>query len=433
MNNNKSLLNNVNQYYSRAATSQSQNVVIESGRGAYLYDANGKRYIDLLASASSVNTGHCHPHVVRAIQKQAAKLIQYTPTYFANSTEAKLIPRLAKLAPMSGPVEISWGTSGSAAADSIIKFARGYTHRQYVISYTGACHGSTYGGASASGSLDQIRHIGPLLPGMVKVPYPVPWLRLRGESEDQFIDRMFQEFLLSFKTYVPADETAVIMIEPIQGDNGIVKAPTRYLQQVTKFAHQHGILLAVDEVNQGMGRSGKWWSVQHFPGVEPDLLTSGKSLASGMPLSAIMGRKQIMESLVFPENTSTTAGNPVTAAACSATLDVIENEHLITRSRKLGKVAQKFFTGEQKRYPFIGDVRMYGLNGGIDVINPKTGNFDPQLANKIITSIVKQGVIMSTTNASVLRFQPPLVIKRSTLDTAFDIIDKAFQKVNASL
>ena len=277
--------------FSTAARIKYYDIVIDHGHGAIITDVEGNDYIDLLASASSTNTGHAHPRIVKAIQDQAAKIIQYTPAYFANSQAARLAPRLAALAPMSGPVEVAWGNSGSDANDAIIKFARAYTGRQYMVSFTGAYHGSTYGSMTLSSvTLNMSRKMGPLLPDVVKVPFPSPWDRLPDESEDQFVDRMFAAFKQPFETYLPAEETAAILIEPIQGDGGIVKTPTAYLRRVYDFAKEHGILFAIDEVNQGMGRTGKWWSIQNFPGIEPDLMSVGKSLASGMPLSAIIGR-----------------------------------------------------------------------------------------------------------------------------------------------
>ncbi len=176
MSENQRLLANESAAFSKAARVKYYNIVIESGKGAVITDADGKSYIDLLASASATNTGHSHPHVVKAVQDQAAKLLQYTPAYFANENAAKLAPRLAALAPISGPTALAWGNSGSDANDAIIKFARAYTGRQYIVSFTGAYHGSTYGSISVSSvSLNMSRKIGPLLPGIVKVPYPDPW------------------------------------------------------------------------------------------------------------------------------------------------------------------------------------------------------------------------------------------------------------------
>ncbi len=418
--------------FSSAARIKYYDIVIDHGHGAIITDVEGHDYIDLLASASSTNTGHAHPRIVKAITDQAAKIIQYTPAYFANSQAARLAPRLAALAPISGPVEVGWGNSGSDANDAIIKFARAYTGRQYLVSFTGAYHGSTYGSMTLSAvTLNMTRKMGPLLPGIVKVPFPSPWYKLKGESEAAFVDRMFAAFKLPFETYLPAEETAAILIEPIQGDGGIVKTPPAFMQKVYDFAKAHGILFAIDEVNQGMGRTGKWWSIQNFPGIEPDLMSVGKSLASGMPLSAVVGRREIMESLGPAANVYTTAGNPVTTAAANATLDVMKDEHLVERSARLGKKAAAFFKKEQAQYDFIGDVRMYGLDGGIDIIDPQTGKGDTVATTKLMYRIFELGAIIISLRGSILRFQPPLVITEEQLGQAFGMIDQAFSELAA--
>lgn len=408
-------------------------IVIDHGHGAVLTDVEGHQYLDLLASASSTNTGHTHPKVVQAIQHQAAKLIQYTPAYFANTSAAKLAPKLASLAPISGPVEISWGNSGSDANDAIIKFARAATGRQYVVSFTGAYHGSTYGSMSASAvSLNMTRKMGPLLPGMVKVPFPSPWLKEAGESEDHFVERFFAAFKLPFETYLPADEVAVILVEPIQGDGGIAMMPPAFMTKIYQFAKAHGILFAIDEINQGLGRTGKWWSIQHFPGIEPDLMSVGKSLASGLPLSAVIGRRAVMEALGAPAHLFTTAGNPVTTAAALATLDVIEEEDLVARSARLGEEARQFFTAAQAKYDFIGDVRMYGLNGGIDIVDPQTGQPDPIATTKLIYRVFELGALIISLRGNILRFQPPLVITEEQLAQSFAIFTQAFDELAAN-
>ena len=408
-------------------------IVIDHGHGAVLTDVEGHQYLDLLASASSTNTGHTHPKVVQAIQHQAAKLIQYTPAYFANTSAAKLAPKLASLAPISGPVEISWGNSGSDANDAIIKFARAATGRQYVVSFTGAYHGSTYGSMSASAvSLNMTRKMGPLLPGMVKVPFPSPWLKEAGESEEHFVNRFFAAFKLPFETYLPADEVAVILVEPIQGDGGIAMMPPAFMTKIYQFAKAHGILFAIDEINQGLGRTGKWWSIQHFPGIEPDLMSVGKSLASGLPLSAVIGRRAVMEALGAPAHLFTTAGNPVTTAAALATLNVIEEEDLVARSARLGEEARQFFTAAQAKYDFIGDVRMYGLNGGIDIVDPQTGQPDPTATTKLIYRVFELGALIISLRGNILRFQPPLVITEDQLAQAFAIFTQAFDELAAN-
>lgn len=426
MENNQRILANEKEAFATAARVKYYDIVIDSGHGAILTDVDGNEYIDLLASASSTNTGHSHPKVVKAIQEQAQKLIQYTPAYFANSQAARLAPRLAKLAPMSGPTEVVWGNSGSDANDAIIKFARAYTGRPYIVSFTGAYHGSTYGSMTLSSvSLNMARKMGPLLPGVVKVPFPDPWDKLPDETDEQFVDRYFKMFKLPFETYLPVEEVAAVLIEPIQGDGGIVKTPPEFMKKIYQFAKDNGILFAVDEVNQGMGRTGKWWSIQNFE-LEPDLMSVGKSLASGLPLSAVIGRKEIMESLGAPANVYTTAGNPVTTAAANATLDVIEEEHLLERSTKLGEKAKQFFNEEKEKYDFIGGVRMYGLDGGIDIVDPQTGKGDTEMTTKIMYRVFELGAIIISLRGNILRFQPPLVITEEELDQAFAILDQAF-------
>lgn len=429
MEKNKQILAKEQEAFATAARIKYYDIVLDHGKGAILTDVDGNDYIDLLASASSTNTGHCHPKVVKAIQDQAQKLIQYTPAYFANSQAARLAPRLAALAPMSGPVEVAWGNSGSDANDGIIKFARAYTGRPYMVSFTGAYHGSTFGSMTLSGvSLNMTRKMGPLLPGVVKVPFPDPWDKLPNENDDDFAERYFKLFKLPFETYLPADETAAVLIEPIQGDGGIVKTPPQFMQKVYDFCKANGILFAIDEVNQGMGRTGKWWSIQNFAGIEPDLMAVGKSLASGLPLSAVVGRKEVMESLGAPANVYTTAGNPVTTAAANATIDVIKDEHLLERSQKLGAKAKQFFDAEKEKFDFIGGVRMYGLDGGIDIIDPATGKGDDEATTKIMYRVFELGAIIISLRGHILRFQPPLVITEEELDRAFAMLDQAFSE-----
>ncbi|BDR58405.1 aspartate aminotransferase family protein [Xylocopilactobacillus apicola] len=431
LNENQKLLNSENKVLAPATRIQYFDLVVASGKGAVLTDLDGKEYVDLLASASATNTGHSHPHVVEAICQQAKQIIQYTPAYFANEPAARLATRLAELAPISGPVRVGWGNSGSDANDAIIKYARAYTKRPYIVSFTGAYHGSTYGSISISAvSLNMSRKIGPLLPDIVKVPYPDPSKKPANETLNDFVDRYWEAFKLPFETYLPVEEVAAIIIEPIQGDGGIIKAPDEYMQRLYKFAHDHGILFAIDEVNQGLGRTGKWWSIQHF-NLEPDIMTVGKSIASGLPLSAVIGRAEILDSLDSPANTYTTAGNPVTTAAANATLDVIENEHLVERSEKLGKLAQEFFDQEKDKYDFIGDVRFYGLNGGVDIVDPQTHQPDSDATNMIIYRMFELGVVVISLRGYTLRIQPPLVITEEQLQHVFTAFKQTFSELAA--
>ncbi|KRN98321.1 4-aminobutyrate aminotransferase [Companilactobacillus kimchiensis] len=381
----------------------------------------------MLASASAINVGHTNEKVVKAIQEQAEKLIHYTPAYFHHRPGQELAERLAKLVPGTDK-QVAFSNSGSEANDAIIKFSRAYTGRQYIVSYMDSYHGSTYGSMSLSGvSLNMTRKMGPLLPGIVHVPYPDLYRRYPNETEHDVAIRSFKEFKEPFESFLPADEVACVLIEPIQGDGGIRKAPEEYMQLVYKFCHENGILFAVDEINQGMGRTGKMWSYQQFNNIEPDLMSVGKSLASGMPLSATIGKKEIMESLDSPAHTFTTAGNPICCAASMATLDVLEDEELLDRSTSEGAYAEERFLEMQKHYREIGDVRMYGLDGGIELVTDRVSKEpNSDFANKVIYYAFQHGVVIITLKGNILRFQPPLVISRDELDRALNVLDDAF-------
>lgn len=323
---------------------------------------------------------------------------------------------------------VSFGLTGSDANDAIIKFSRAYTDRQYIVSFMGSYHGSTYGSMSLSGtSLNMTRKMGPMLPGVVHVPYPDLYRRLPGESEHDVAMRYFDSFKKPFESFLPADEVACVLIEPIQGDGGIVKAPEEFMQLVYKFCHENGILFAVDEVNQGLGRTGKMWGIQQYDNIEPDLMSVGKSIAAGMPLSAVVGKKEVMQSLEAPANVFTTAANPVCCAASLATLDILEEEDLVNKSKVDGEYAKQQFLDMQKRHPNIGDVRMWGLNGGIELVKDReTKEADPDFATKVIYYAFQHGVVIITLCGNILRFQPPLVITREQLDKAFAVLDDAF-------
>jgi len=421
------LIQNENKYYAQASRINYYDLVIESAHDATLVDADGNEYIDLLASASAINVGHTNEKVVKAIQAQAEKLIHYTPAYFHHRPGQELAERLAKSVPGSEK-KVVFSNSGSEANDAIVKFARAYTGRQYIVSYMDAYHGSTFGSMALSGvSLNMTRKMGPLMPGVVHVPYPDLYRRYPNETEHDVALRYFDAFKEPFESFLPPDEVACVLIEPIQGDGGIRKAPEEYMKLVYDYCHEHGILFAVDEINQGMGRTGKMWSYQQFDGIEPDLMSVGKSLASGMPLSATIGRKEIMESLDSPAHVFTTAGNPVCCAASLATLDVLEEEDLLEKSTEGGFHAEKRFKDMQKHYPEIGDVRMYGLDGGIELVKDRDSKEpNPDFANKVIYYAFQHGVVMITLKGNILRFQPPLVISREELDKALDVLDDAF-------
>lgn len=405
-------------------------ICLESAKGAILKDLDGNEYIDLLATASAMNVGHSHPKVVAAMEKQMKTLLHYTPAYFYNPKVEQLAQKLIDLTPGDFEKKVLFGNSGSDANDGMMKFARAYTGRKTIVSFVGAYHGSTYGSMTLSAvSLNMRRKMTPLVSGVEYIPFPNTYDRKENESEKEFVDRYWGYFENALNTYLPIDEIAGIIIEAIQGDGGFLKMPQEYMDRLYKFTRDHNIVFAVDEINQGLGRTGKMWSIEHF-GIAPDILTTAKSLASGMPLSAIVGRKEIMDSLEAPGHLFTTSGNPVCCAAALASFDIIEEENLVEKSRKDGEYVRERFEKMQEKYPVIGDVRIYGLNGGVELVKDrKTKEPDSESASKLITYLMQNGVLMITVKGNVLRFQPPLVITRDQLDKALDTIEKGFSEL----
>ena len=426
----KEMVEKADSVYASAGQIRYFDLCLDSAKGAILKDLDGNEYIDLLATASAMNVGHSHPKVLKAMKEQMEKLLHYTPAYFYNPKVEELAKRLIESTPGDFEKRVIFGNSGSDSNDAMIKFSRAYTGRQTIVSFTGAYHGSTYGSMTLSAvSLNMRRNMTPLVAGVEYMPFPNSYDRREDESEEDFVNRYWSYFEDALNTYLPADEIAGIIIEPIQGDGGFLKAPKGYMDRLYQFTRENNIVFAVDEINQGLARSGKMWSIEHF-GIEPDILTTAKSLASGMPLSAIVGRKEIMDSLEAPANVYTTAGNPVCCAAALASFDVIEEENLVEKSRKDGEYVRERFKKMQEKYPVIGDIRIYGLNGGIELVKDrKTKEADSVSASKLITYLKDNGVLMITVKGNVLRFQPPLVITRDDLDKALDIIEKGFSEL----
>lgn len=426
----KEMVQKADNVYASAGQIRYFDICLDSAKGAILRDLDGNEYIDLLATASAMNVGHSHPKVLEAMKEQMENLLHYTPAYFYNPKVEQLARKLVESTPGDFEKRVIFGNSGSDSNDAMMKFSRAYTGRQTIVSFIGAYHGSTYGSMTLSAvSLNMRRKMTPLVTGVEYVPFPNTYDRRDDESEDEFVNRYWKYFEDALNTYIPVDEIAGIIIEPIQGDGGFLKAPQSYMDKLYQFTRENNIVFAVDEVNQGLGRSGKMWSIEHF-GIEPDILTTAKSLASGMPLSAIVGKKEIMDSLEAPAHVFTTAGNPVCCAAALASFDVIEEEKLVEKSRKDGEYVRERFEKMQEKYPVIGDVRIYGLNGGVELVKDrKTKEADSESASKLITYLKNNGVLMITVKGNVLRFQPPLVITRDQIDKALDTIENGLSEL----
>jgi 4-aminobutyrate aminotransferase len=401
-------------------------LVAKRGRGMRIEDPDGNEFLDFAAGIAVVSTGHCHPEVVAAIQKQAAELIHISGTDFYNEALTDLATRLSAVAPMPGPHRFFYGNSGAEAIECALKIARYHTGRQQIISFFGAFHGRTMGALSLTGSKpQQKRRFAPLVPGVTHVRYPYVYRGCKGNAQEEEAfslecARYIEEKL--FKTTVAPEEVAAIFIEPIQGEGGFVPAPANFLRELRAICNRHGILLVADEVQSGCGRTGQWWAIEDS-GVEPDIVCIAKGIASGMPLGICMTRAEIMD-WAPGSHASTFGGNPVSIAAALATMDILERE-AIGNAARVGEFMLERLRGWKQSHPSIGDVRGRGLMIGIEIVKDKaTREPAVELRNRVETLAFERGLIVLGCGETSLRLSPPLIVSREEATVALDILEE---------
>jgi 4-aminobutyrate aminotransferase len=406
-------------------------LVARRGRGIRVEDVDGNEFLDFAAGIAVTSTGHCHPEVVAAIQKQAAELIHISGTDFYNEPLTDLAERLSAVAPMPGPHRFFYGNSGAEAIECALKLARYHTGRQQIISFFGAFHGRTMGALSLTGSKpQQKRRFSPLVPGVTHIRYPYAYRGCSGgpQEEEEFslgCARYLEEKL--FKTILPPEEVAAVFIEPIQGEGGYVVAPDNFLRELRAICTRHGILLVADEVQSGAGRTGKWWAIEHS-GVEPDIVCMAKGIASGMPLGVCMSRAEIMD-WVPGSHASTFGGNPVSIAAALATIDVLEREGIANAAHVGGKMLERLH-GWTETHPLVGEVRGRGLMIGIELVKDKvTREPATALRNRIETLAFERGLMILGCGETSLRLCPPLVVTEQEATVALDILEDVLAQV----
>jgi 4-aminobutyrate aminotransferase len=422
------------QEYISPSYTRSYPLVAKSGRGVVVTDVDGNEFLDFSAGIAVTSTGHCHPEVVAAIQKQAGELIHMSGTDFYYENMVTLAERLSKIAPMPGPHKIYYGNSGAEAIECALKLARYHTKRQNIIAFYGAFHGRTMGALSLTASKpQQRRRFAPLVAGVTHVRYPDVYRGCVGgqQEADAFAlgcARFIEEKL--FKTTLPPEEVAAIFVEPVQGEGGYVVAPTNFMQELRRICDRHGILLVVDEVQSGVGRTGKWWAVEHS-GVEPDMVCIAKGIASGMPLGITMTRAEIMD-WVPGSHASTFGGNPVCVAAALATLDVIGKEKLVEHSAEVGAHMLKRMSSWPKTHKLVGDVRGRGLMIGVDIVKDKTSKeYGAAERDVIIEKAFEQGILFLGCGPSSIRLCPPLIVTKQQADIAMDVLEECIRHTGA--
>jgi len=406
-------------------------LVAKRGRGLRIEDVDGNEFIDFAAGIAVTSTGHCHPEVVAAIQKQAAELIHISGTDFYNEPLTELAEKLSAVAPMPGPHRFFYGNSGAEAIECALKLARYHTGRQHIIAFLGAFHGRTMGALSLTASKpQQKRRFAPLVPGVTHVRYPYAYRGCTGgpQEEEAFslgCARYIEEKI--FKTIVPPEEVAAIFVEPIQGEGGYVVAPDNFLRELRGICDRHGILLVADEVQSGAGRTGKWWAIEHS-GVQPDIVCMAKGIASGMPLGVCMSRAEIMD-WVPGSHASTFGGNPVSIAAALATIDILQRE-AIDNAAKVGAKMLERLQGWKKNHSLVGDVRGRGLMIGVELVKDKTTR-EPATAlrNRVETLCFEKGLMILGCGETSIRLCPPLVVSEEEATVALDILEDCLTQV----
>ena len=398
-------------------------LVVEKGEGTKVTDVDGNTFLDFAAGIAVCSTGHCHPKVVGAIKRQAERLLHMSGTDFYYEAQAKLAESLAEVTPIKGKKKTFFANSGAESIDGAMKLARWHTKRKQFIAFFGAFHGRTFGAMSLTASkAAQRAHYFPAVPGVTHVSYAYCYrclYNLKKESCGMYCVKWIEDQV--FKTIVPAEEVAAIIVEPIQGEGGYVVPPVEFHKELKKLCQKYGILYIVDEVQSGMGRTGKMFAVEHFD-IEPDVICIAKGIASGMPLGAFISKADIMN-WTPGSHASTFGGNPVSCEAALATIELLVSG-LIENAAKVGDYMMVELNKMANRHEVIGDVRGKGLMIGVELVkNRKTKERAGEECKKIIQKCFEKGLLILGCGANTIRFCPPLIITKDEADKALGIFE----------
>ena len=404
--------------------------VIARGEGAVVEDVDGNLFLDCAAGIAVNSTGVSHPDVVKAISEQAGKFIHMSGTDFYYEPQVRLAEQLAGIVPIDGPVRSFFGNSGTEATEAAIKLARYYTRRQNVVAFFGAFHGRSLGSLSLTASKSiQRRGFGPLMPGVYHAPYPNPY-RFNGSADQCAAEALAFITDQLFVHLCAPDEVAAIVVEPIQGEGGYVVPPKAFLQGLRELTTQHGIVLVVDEVQSGMGRTGKMFASEHFD-LKADVVNIAKGIASGLPLGVTCARAEIMS---WPPgaHASTFGGNPVACAAANATIKLLK-ESLVANAASVGAHLIDGLRALQGRHALIGDVRGKGLMIGIELVRDRqTKERAVEERNALVQAMFRRGVLVLGAGKNAVRLAPPLLLSKAQADSVLKVLDEALAEVSGT-
>ena len=396
-------------------------VVVESARGVTVTDVDGNTFIDFMGGVGCLNVGHAHPRVTAAVQEQAERFLHTDFSVLPYEVYVTLAERLLALTPISGPTKAAFFNAGTEAVENAIKFARSYTGRPAVIAFEGGFHGRTLLSLSLTSKVHPYKAgLGPFAPEVYRVPFPNDYRGPDARTALAALER-------AFDTLVPAEQVAAIVIEPIQGEGGFLVCPRDYMSGLRALCDRHGIVLVADEVQTGVGRTGRFFAMEHY-GVEADLITTAKSIAAGLPLSGVLGRAEIMDAPPDSAIGGTYVGNPVAQAAALAVLDVIEEEGLCDRAASIGETIRGRMTAWQSRFEQIGDVRGVGAMLAIEIVADRaTKEPASDLATAVVEEARARGLLLLKAGvySNVIRVLLPLVIADAELDEALDVWEES--------
>lgn len=404
-----------------------------SAKGSVITDADGKEMIDFAGGIGVVNAGHCPAPVVEAIARQAATLIHCSFNVATYDLYMQLAEKLATLFPHGDHTKVMLTNSGAESVENAIKIARQATGRQAIICYGGAFHGRTMMAMTLTSKVGYKAGCGPFAPEVYRIPFPDFYRYGTGLNLDEFSDIHLRELEDFFHTNVPANQVAAIIIEPVQGEGGFNVVPQPYIQGLRKICNKYGILLILDEVQSGFGRTGKWAAYQHF-GVEPDLSTWAKSMGSGMPIGAVIGKASIMDACSPSTIGGTYPGNPVCCAAAIATIEYMEDININALGENVGKIVRERFNQMKKQFAAIGDVRGLGAMMAFELVKEEDPfQPDAELCKKLISYCAANGliVISAGVNGNIIRVLSPLVIEEGLLRKGLDIIEAGMAALTA--
>ena len=402
-------------------------VFTAEGHGALLTDVDGNTYVDFAGGVGCLNVGHAHPRVVAAVQEQAARFLHTDFTIVPYEIYVEYAERLTAIAPFSGPSKAAFFNAGTEAVENSVKFARGYTKRPAVIGFEGGFHGRTLLSLTLTSKTHPYKAgLGPFAPEVYRAPFPNEYRGITSADALEALEEMFS-------THVAAETVAAIVVEPVQGEGGFIVAPQEFMEGLRTICDREGILLVVDEVQTGFGRTGRMWATEHY-GIEPDLMTVAKSIAGGLPLSGVVGKAEIMDSLWDNAVGGTYVGNPVALAAAVAVLDVFEEEGLVERAQRIGETIRTRMLTWQERYDAIGDVRGLGAMLAVEYDEDRaTKEPAPAIATRVAEEAAKRGLLLlkAGIHSNCNRVLCPLVITDAELDEALGAWEDALEAVLA--